>query len=354
MSCILVTGGAGFIGSAVVRRLLAETDVRVLVVDALTYAGSRGNLLEDENRLSFVHEDIANRRAMRELLEQYDCHAVINLAAETHVDRSIDRPATFLHANVTGVLELLEAATEHWRRLPDSQAEVFRFLQVSTDEVYGNLPSPAQAQPGDAYAPSSPYSASKAAADHLVRSYHTTFGLPTIITMLTNCYGPRQFPEKLIPLMICRALAGESLPVYGDGRQTREWLHVDDAARGLWRVLDAATPGETYHLRGNDQLENRELVRRLCRTLDRVAPQAAGAPVAKRIEHVSDRPGHDQRYALDDEETRVKLSWSPEVMLDAGLEETVRWFLANDAGVNHTLHRAMYHRERLGLRSSDS
>jgi dTDP-glucose 4,6-dehydratase len=255
MTSIMVTGGAGFIGSAMVRRLLREMPDRVVVVDALTYAGCRENLPADEPRLAFVHRDIGDRRGVRELLEQHECRAIINLAAETHVDRSIDRPAAFIRANVTDVLELLEGATGYWQSLPADCAGEFRFLQVSTDEVYGSLDAPRRAKVGEAYAPSSPYCASKAAADHLARSYHATFWLPSVVAMLTNCYGPRQFPEKLIPLLVSRAAASESLPLYGDGRNFREWLHVDDAARVPHRVLDAAAPGETHHLRGDDALE---------------------------------------------------------------------------------------------------
>jgi dTDP-glucose 4,6-dehydratase len=353
MTSIAVTGGAGFIGSAMVRRLLRASHDRVVVVDALTYAGCRENLPADEPRLAFVHRDIGDRRGMLELLQQHQCRAIVNLAAETHVDRSIDRPAAFIHANVTGVLELLEAATGYWQGLPAERAAAFRFLQVSTDEVYGSIPQPRRAKVGEAYAPSSPYSASKAAADHLVHSYHATFGLPTVVAMLTNCYGPRQFPEKLVPLMVSRAAASESLPLYGDGRNVREWLHVDDAARGLHRVLDAATPGETHHLRGDDVLENRELLDRLCVCLDELLPAQQGRSTRDLIEHVADRPGHDRRYSLDDAASREQLDWRPEIALDEGLPETVRWFLKQDAWVNRALHRAMYHKERLGLRAAD-
>ena len=305
----------------------------MVVVDALTYAGCRENL-PSEPRLVFVHREIGDRRGVRELLEQHECRAIINLAAETHVDRSIDRPAAFIHTNVTGVLELLEAATGYWQGLSADRAAAFRFLQVSTDEVYGSIPKPRTAKVGDAYAPSSPYSASKAAADHLVRTYHTTFGLPTVVAMLTNCYGPRQFPEKLVPLMISRRAAGESLPLYGDGSNLRQWLHVDDAARGLHRTLDAATPGQTHHLSGEDAVENRELVERLCACIDKLLPKDQGRRAMDLIEHVPDRPGHDQRYALDDAASREQLGWRPEVSLDEGLPEAVRWFLDNEDWVN--------------------
>ncbi|MCA9240691.1 MAG: dTDP-glucose 4,6-dehydratase, partial [Planctomycetales bacterium] len=342
-----VTGGAGFIGSALVRRLLRESQDHVVVLDALTYAGNRDNLPADEPRLTLVHQDIGDRQGVLEVLRRYECRAALNLAAETHVDRSIDAPAAFIETNVLGVQHLLAACLAYWRELQVVQADWFRFLHVSTDEVYGSIEAPGRARPGDLYRPSSPYSASKAAADHLVRAYQATYGLPTILVMPTNCYGPRQFPEKLIPLMACRATAGEPLPLYGDGRHVRQWLHVDDAAAGLHQALLYARPGDTHHLRGDASLENRELLAQLCRVLDELAPGAK--PYDTLIQPAPDRPGHDRRYALDDEASRAQLKWRAEVPFEEGLRSTALWLLENEDWINHSLHRAMYHRERLGL-----
>lgn len=351
MSGILVAGGAGFIGSQFVRTALERWDGTVVVVDALTYAGCRESLPSSvgEGRPTLIHANIADRAQVLDALQRFECRAVVNLAAETHVDRSIDSPASFIHTNVTGAYELLEAAVAHWRSLPPAAAERFRFVQVSTDEVYGSVPAPRRAAEGAPYAPSSPYSASKAAADHLARAYLTTYALPTTIAVLSNCYGPRQFPEKLIPLLIHHALEGESLPVYGRGENVREWLHVEDACRGIARVVEAGAAGATYHLGGETRLANMELVERLAQEIARQAPHLPGPPPGERIELVADRPGHDMRYALDDSWSRGQLDWRPQIDFEDGLRATVEWNLSNRDWLELALHRACYRGERLGL-----
>lgn len=329
-SRILVTGGAGFIGSALIRHLLQRSDTRVLNVDKLTYSGNLDSLnaVSDSVHYRFVRLDIADQQAMTHLLETFRPSALINLAAETHVDRSIDGPAAFIHTNLMGTYSLLEAARSYWQALPVSEQERFRFLQVSTDEVYGDLAARGDAfTEQNAFLPSSPYSATKAGADHLVSAWGRTYGLPVLISHCSNNYGPYQFPEKLIPHMILNAVAGQALPVYGDGRQVRDWLHVDDHVQALLCILHNGQPGETYNVGANDERTNLEVVERLCDCLDELVTGERDT-YHQLIEFVEDRPGHDRRYAIDS--TRVRqLGWQPERAFIEGLEDTVRWYLDN-------------------------
>ncbi len=358
MSRWIVTGGAGFIGSNFVRHVLGETDARVVVVDKLTYAGNLQSLrdLADDPRFAFEEADVADREAMDALFARERPAVVVNFAAETHVDRSIDGPVEFVHTNVLGTLQLLEAARAHAASLPSSEREAFRFLQISTDEVYGSLGAEGLFREDTPFAPNSPYSASKAGADHLVRAYHVTYGLPTLLTHCSNNYGPYQFPEKLIPLMILNALEGKPLPIYGDGLQVRDWLFVEDHCRALLRILEAAAPGAHYNIGGRAEHTNLEIVDRLCETLEAAHP-AADDPVLRgrdveRYESlktfVEDRPGHDRRYAIDDRRLREELGWAPSLDLATGLERTVAWYLAHREWCE-AVQTGSYRRERLGL-----
>jgi dTDP-glucose 4,6-dehydratase len=344
---ILVTGGAGFIGSCLVRQLIAAK-WRVVTLDKLTYAGNRESLaaVEDDQRLTFVRGDIADEQFVRSLLEQHRPTAVVNLAAETHVDRSIDSPAPFLETNVVGTCRLLEAVRAFHHHLDAVGRAAFRFLHVSTDEVYGALAEGARSDESSALAPNSPYAASKAAADAFVRAYYQTYGLPTIITNSSNNYGPFQYPEKLIPLMIGAAISGRPLPLYGDGQHVRQWLHVEDHAAGLLAALERGLPGEVYHLGGSDELTNCALVQMLCEILDEMRPELA--PVASRIAYVVDRPGHDRRYALDSTKAERVLGWRPQRQLREGLRDTVTWYLKHAAWARHVT-AGVYQGERLGL-----
>ncbi|MEN1681284.1 MAG: dTDP-glucose 4,6-dehydratase [Planctomycetota bacterium] len=327
---LFVTGGAGFIGNTLVRRLLQRTAARVVTLDALTYAGnvlSLGDAIGDP-RHTFVQGDIADAATVAELIRQHSPRAVLNLAAESHVDRSIDGPSQFVQTNLVGTATLLDAAYVYWRGLSEADANAFRFLQASTDEVFGSLaadePPSTEASP---YTPNSPYAATKAGADHLVRAYRQTYGLPTIITRSTNNYGPRQHPEKLIPLMAMRALAGEPLPIYGDGLQVRDWLHVDDQCEALITVLDRGALGETYNLGADDPRTNLQVVHAICDAVDTHAGRPAGE-TATLITHVEDRPGHDRRYALNSEKANG-LEWRPQTSFSAGVEATVAWYATN-------------------------
>lgn len=326
---VLVTGGAGFIGSAVIRHLIADTDTHVVNVDKLTYAGDLRNLEEvaASPRYAFARHDICDAHAMRDLLDQHRPDAIIHLAAETHVDRSIDAPAAFIQTNVTGTAVLLDAALAHWRGLAPEQAAHFRFLHVSTDEVYGSAEAGTAFTENSPYRPNSPYSASKAASDHLVRAWHRTYGLPTLTTNCSNNYGPCQQPEKLIPRMILNALAGRKLPVYGRGENVRDWLHVDDHVRALWAVLTGGRPGESYAIGGNCERTNIEVVEAICALLDEMAPRAGGQPYSDLITFVADRPGHDLRYAIDAARMGQELGFGPGVDFAAGLRGTVAWYL---------------------------
>jgi dTDP-glucose 4,6-dehydratase len=328
MSTFLVTGGAGFVGSALVRQLIEETDSTVVNVDALTYAGNLDSLAGARGHPRHVFErvDIRNRIEVERLFRKHRPDAVLHLAAETHVDRSIDAPTTFVETNVQGTCNLLEAARAYWSELTGNARETFRFQHVSTDEVYGDLgPEDHAFTEASAYAPSSPYAATKAAADHLVRAWRRTYGLPVLVTHCSNNYGPYQFPDKLIPLMICAALQSEPLPVYGNGGNIREWLHVDDHARALRRVLTAGVPGRTYAI-GGEGRTNLEVVQSICAVLDRLVPRA-GRRYEQLVRFVADRPGHDRRYATDDARIRTELGWAPSERFADGLEKTVQWYV---------------------------
>lgn len=327
--CILVTGGAGFIGSNFVNLALAE-GYRIVNLDALTYAGGSFvlNSLLRHPEHQFINDRIENREVVDVVLRQYAPSAIINFAAETHVDRSIDNPGVFVQSNVVGVQNLLDAAVRYQAGLADHESRSFRFLQISTDEVFGSIDGTAATEESP-YAPNSPYSASKAAADHLVRAYHTTYGLPSLITVATNNYGPMQFPEKLIPLMILKAVRELPLPVYGDGENIRDWLYVTDHCRGILAVLEAGKPGETYNIAGGNQASNLEVVRKICCALDRRRTMTGGASHQELISFVADRPGHDRRYALDASKLTATLGWKPEVDFDSALDQTIEWYLDN-------------------------
>lgn len=350
MRTILVTGGAGFIGGEFVRQAAAGEQTRIVTLDALTYAGNLDNLesVLDNPRHRFVQGDIGDKALVARLLAEEQPSAVVNFAAESHVDRSIDDPGAFVRTNVVGTWTLLEAALDYWRGLTMERAEKFRFLQVSTDEVYGSLGPEGKFMESTSYAPNSPYAASKAAADHFVRAYHHTFGLPALITNCSNNYGPYQFPEKLIPLTISKALAGEPIPVYGDGAQVRDWLYVGDHCEALALALDWGRPGEVYNIGGDSERTNLEVVKTICAILNRLAPASPHRPHEKLITFVKDRPGHDRRYAIDFSKLRAELGWMPRETFESGLERTVGWYLENRAWVERALSGA-YRGERLGL-----
>jgi dTDP-glucose 4,6-dehydratase len=360
VSTTVVTGGAGFIGCNFVRHLLQHTEERVVVVDKLTYAGHRESLAEvaGDPRYAFVRADIADREAVRALFREHPPSAVVNFAAETHVDRSIDDPAAFVRTNVTGTFELLEAARQHLREHPGA-AEGFRLLHVSTDEVYGTLGPEGAFSETTPYAPNSPYAASKAGADHLVRAYHETYRLPVLLTNCSNNYGPYQFPEKLIPLMILNAVEGKALPIYGDGGNVRDWLYVEDHCEGILGVLRRGRPGGKYNIGGGNERTNLQVVDALCRILDEELPPAENRALASRglTSHadlksfVPDRPGHDRRYAIDARKVREELSWKPRHAFEEGLRETVRWYLTHRDWCA-AVQDGTYARERLGLESS--
>ncbi len=333
---ILVTGGAGFIGANFVLEWIATENSPVINLDKLTYAGNLENLasIAHDFRHVFVHGDINDRAQVSGLLDQYKPDAIVHFAAESHVDRSILGPGEFVQTNVVGTFNLLEAARIYWSALPRAERIRFRFLHVSTDEVYGSLgPKDPAFSETTAYAPNSPYAASKAASDHLVRAYHHTYGLPTITTNCSNNYGPLQFPEKLIPLMIRNALQGQPLPVYGDGKNVRDWLYVSDHCSGIRTALKHGRPGETYNIGGNSEKTNLEVVHALCATLDTL--HSAGAPHARLISFVTDRPGHDHRYAIDASKTQTELGWAPTEKFESGLRKTVAWYLSNTAWVEN-------------------
>jgi dTDP-glucose 4,6-dehydratase len=358
METFLITGGAGFIGCNFVRLALAETEARLVVLDKLTYAGSLENLsgVLDDLRLTFVLGDIADRATVRKVFAEHRPTAVLNFAAESHVDRSIEDASAFIQTNIAGTFELLEAARRHLAGLGDAEGRTFRFLHVSTDEVYGSLGPTGAFSETTPYAPNSPYAASKAGADHLVRAYHETYGLPALLTNCSNNYGPHQFPEKLIPLMTLNALEGKPLPIYGDGGNVRDWIYVEDHCRGVLTVLQQGRPGEKYNLGGRSERTNLQIVDGICEILESERP-AAGNPALRdrRIasykdlkKFVTDRPGHDRRYAIDDTKARTELGWETRHDFASGLHATVRWYIDNQPWCE-AVQAGTYERERLGL-----
>jgi dTDP-glucose 4,6-dehydratase len=358
VNTLLVTGGAGFIGSNFVRHVLAHTDARVVVLDALTYAGSLESLrgVTADPRLTFVPANICDRGAVAEVVRVHRPGAIVNLAAETHVDRSIDGPRAFVQTNVVGTFELLEAARRHVAGLPAQAQAAFRFLHVSTDEVYGSLGPTGAFSETTPYAPNSPYAAAKAGADHLVRAYHETYGLATFVTNCSNNYGPYQFPEKLIPLMLLNALEGKPLPIYGDGRNVRDWLYVEDHCAALLTVLRRGRPGARYNVGGGNERTNLEILDRLCLLLEQHRPAARNPELAARHipsyaslkTFVPDRRGHDRRYAIDARLIRAELGWSPAHDFETGMARTVTWYLEHRDWCE-AVQSGRYGRERLGL-----
>ncbi len=348
---ILITGGAGFIGSAVIRHIIGNTRDRVINVDKLTYAGNLESLapVSGSERCAFEQVDICDRPAMDRIFARYQPDAVMHLAAESHVDRSIDGPAAFIRTNITGTYTLLEAARDYWINLDADGKNTFRFHHISTDEVFGDLEDT-----GDPftektpYAPSSPYSASKAAADHLVRAWQRTYALPALITNCSNNYGPYHFPEKMIPLMILNAIEGKPLPVYGNGDQVRDWLYVEDHARALHMVVTRGIIGETYNIGGHNEKKNIDVVHALCRLLDEFLPDSPFTPHASLITHVVDRPGHDRRYAIDASKIQREMGWEPIESFETGIRKTVRWYLDNPDWCRR-VQDGTYQRERLGM-----
>ena len=341
----IVTGGAGFIGSALVRHLVRDTEATILVVDKLTYAGNLESLKEvaDSPRYSFLQADICDQAAMDKAFADFKPDTIFHLAAESHVDRSIDGPGEFIRTNVVGTATLLQSALAWWRSNPE-----FRFQHISTDEVYGSLGEVGFFTEKTPYSPHSPYSASKAASDHLVRAWHDTYGLPTLITNCSNNYGPYHFPEKLIPLVILNALDGKQLPVYGAGANVRDWLHVEDHVAALCLVNEKGVPGETYNVGGHNERTNLEVVRTICRILDELRPRADGTPYESLIMFVKDRPGHDLRYAIDPEKLMDELGWKPKHTFDTGIRATVQWYLDNDWWWR-PIREAKYSGQRLGV-----
>lgn len=351
---IAVTGGYGFIGSALVRLLLAETDYEILNIDKLTYAANPASVpgASDNSRYSFLKADIADAEAMRKVFEDFEPNAVIHLAAESHVDRSIDGPQEFIATNIGGTFTLLQEALRYWRGLPKEAAAAFRFLHVSTDEVFGSLGAKGLFTEKSPYQPNSPYSASKAASDHLVRAWHHTYGLPVLITNCSNNYGPYQFPEKLIPHMIIKGIFGEPMPVYGDGLNVRDWLYVEDHARALLLVVEAGTPGETYNVGGKNERTNLHIVETICDELDRRLPRD-GASKRTLIAFVQDRPGHDRRYAIDATKIETELGWRARENFETGIEKTVAWYLDNGGWWRPILERG-YEAKRIGIEAKSA
>jgi dTDP-glucose 4,6-dehydratase len=347
----LVTGGAGFIGGNFVLDAV-KRGVRIINLDALTYAGNRDTLatLDGNPEHVFVHGDIGDGALVAELLAAHRPDAVVNFAAESHVDRSIDGPAAFVQTNVVGTLALLEAVRDYWRGLAGDARDGFRFLHVSTDEVYGSLGDTGKFTEDTAYAPNSPYSASKAASDHLVRAFHHTYGLPVLTTNCSNNYGPYQFPEKLIPLIIARALAGEPLPIYGDGRNVRDWLYVGDHCAAIRAVLEGGRVGETYNVGGDAEMQNIDVVHVICKLLDERRPRSDGQPRSSQITYVADRPGHDRRYAIDASKLHDELGWKPAHSFGQGIADTVDWYLEHQDWVQRVLDGS-YRLERIGTSS---
>ncbi len=351
-STILVTGGAGFIGANFIYSQCQTTDCQIINLDKLTYAGNLATLggLASNLHHVFVQGDIGDRELVDGLLARYKPQSIINFAAETHVDRSIDSPASFIETNVTGTFNLLESARQYWRKLAEIDRQNFRFLHISTDEVFGSLSStdPAFSETTP-YSPNSPYSASKASSDHLVRAYFHTYGLPTLITNCSNNYGPYQFPEKLIPLMILNGMAGKSLPIYGDGQNIRDWLFVEDHCSAIALVVERGTPGETYNVGGAAERNNLWLVNKLCEILDELLPNSPHCPHANLISYVTDRPGHDRRYAIDFTKLQRELGWNPQENIESGLRRTVQWYIDHQDWCQTVTAADNYQQQRLGV-----
>ena len=347
----IVTGGAGFIGSAVVRHIISSTADQVCVVDKLTYAGNLESLAPaaDSERFRFEKADICNSDAVDRIFADFQPTHIMHLAAESHVDRSIDGPGEFIQTNIVGTYTLLEAARKYYNTLPEEAKSAFRFHHISTDEVYGDLDDSGDFfRETTPYAPSSPYSASKAASDHLVRAWKRTFNLPTVVTNCSNNYGPYHFPEKLIPLMILHALDGKELPVYGKGLQIRDWLYVEDHARALYTVATRGVPGETYNIGGNNEKQNIEVVRTICALLDELAPRKDNRSYSEQITYVTDRPGHDLRYAIDASKISCELNWKPQETFESGIRKTVLWYLEHKDTWCARVLSGDYRMERLG------
>lgn len=348
MKTLLVTGGAGFIGGCFVRRAVERGGTRIVNVDKLTYAGNMDSIPEESELHVFRQGDIGNPELIRNLLTEFSPDAIVNFAAESHVDRSIDGPLEFVQTNVVGTCRMLEETRSYFNELPAEQRTSFRFLHVSTDEVYGSLGDTGLFTETTPYAPNSPYSASKAASDHFVRAYYHTYGLPTVMTNCSNNYGPFQFPEKLIPLMILNALEGKPLPVYGDGLNVRDWLFVDDHCAAIETVLEAGRVGECYNVGGDNEQTNIHIVKTICQAIDRLRPDLAHTPCDSLITYVTDRPGHDRRYAIDASKIKSELGWTPQQNFDTGIELTVKWYLENPEWIER-VHSGAYRGERLGL-----
>jgi dTDP-glucose 4,6-dehydratase len=348
---ILVTGGAGFIGANFIYAQIQQDNLQIINLDKLTYAGNLATIaaLKSHPRHTFVQGDIGDRELVDRLLTTYKPHAVINFAAETHVDRSIDSPASFVETNINGTFNLLESTRQYWRGLNEIDRQKFRFLHISTDEVFGSLsPTDPAFSETTPYAPNSPYSASKASSDHLVRAYFHTYGLPTLITNCSNNYGPYQFPEKLIPLMILNGMAGKPLPIYGDGQNIRDWLFVADHCSAIALVVERGEPGETYNVGGAAERNNLWLVTKLCEILDELLPDSPHCPHRNLIAYVTDRPGHDRRYAIDFSKLQTELGWQPSENIESGLRRTVQWYIDNQAWCQ-TVTADKYQQQRLGV-----
>jgi len=349
MRTVLVTGGAGFIGGNFVHHVIARSAVKVINLDLLTYAGNLNTLgsLRDHPRHVFIHGDIGDRVLLKQIFTQHHPDAIVHFAAESHVDRSIDGPTTFIQTNVVGTFSLLESTREYWMNLEAEAKQRFRFLHVSTDEVYGSLGPTGRFTEHTPYAPNSPYSASKAASDHLVRAWHHTYGLPVLTTHCSNNYGSYQFPEKLIPLCIQKALAGQALPIYGDGSNIRDWLYVEDHCRAIVRVLEAGKPGQVYNVGGNSERTNLQVIDTVCALLDELVPTSPYCPHHNLKTFVADRPGHDHRYAIDATKLMTELNWQPSETFNSGLTKTVQWYLDNKHWVQQVMDGS-YRGERLG------
>ncbi|MAX18109.1 MAG: dTDP-glucose 4,6-dehydratase [Nitrospina sp.] len=350
MKTYFITGGAGFIGGNFIHHLMKTGQTKVINYDKLTYAGNLDTLVSIENNplYTFEHGDICDANRLKKLFTHYEIDAVVHFAAESHVDRSIEAPGGFIQTNVVGTYELLAVARWYWQELSIARKDSFRFLHISTDEVYGSLGKTGLFTEETAYAPNSPYAASKASSDHLVRAYYKTFDLPVLTTNCSNNYGPYQFPEKLLPLIITKALSGEPLPIYGEGKQIRDWLHVEDHCRAILQVLRNGTVGQVYNIGGLNEKTNLEVVQSLCEILDEMVPGSPYRPHKNLIHHVTDRPGHDHRYAIDASKIQNQLGWQPQESFETGLRKTVRWYLDNQDWTNRVMSGA-YRGERLGL-----